>query len=60
MFHFTEFGKCVHHTDTYSGFQWATTLNYEKTDSVIAHLLEAMAIKGISVQIQTDNGPACL
>ena len=30
----------------------------EKADSVIAHLLEIMAIMGISAQIRADNGPA--
>ena len=61
VFHFTEFGKLkyVHHTiDTYSEFQWATALVPEKTDSVITHLLEVMAIMGVPIQIKTDNGPA--
>ena len=60
VFHFSEFGKLkyVHHTiDTYSGFQWATALSSEKTDSVITYLLEVMAIMGIPAQIKTDNGP---
>ena len=60
-FHFTEFRKlkCVHHTvDTHSRFQWAIALSSEKTDSVIIHLLEIMAIMGITVQIKTDNAPA--
>ena len=54
VFHFTEFGKLkyVHHTiDNYSGFQWATALSSEKADLVITHLLEVMAIMGISAQI---------
>ena len=61
VFHFTEFGKLkyVYHTiDTYSGFQWATALSSENTDSVITHLLAAMAIMGIPAQIKTDNGSA--
>ena len=61
VFHFAEFGKLkyVHHTiGTYSGFQWATALSSEKTDSVITHLLEDMAIMGIPAQIKIDNGPA--
>ena len=44
VFHFTEFGKLkyAHHTiDTYSGFQWA--------DSVNTHLLKVMAIMGIPI-----------
>ena len=60
VFHFVEFGKLkyAHHiTDTYSGFQWAIALSSEKTDSVITHLLEVMAIIGIPAQIKTDNGP---
>ena len=60
VFHFTEFGnlKYVHHTiDTYSSFQWATALSSEKTDSVIMHLLVAMAKMGIPAQIKADNGP---
>ena len=51
MFHFTEFGKLkyVRQTiDTYSDFQWATALSSEKADSVIMHLLEVMAIMGIT------------
>ena len=61
VFHFAEFGKLkyVHHTiDAYSGFQWDTPLSSEKADSVITHLLQVMAIMGISAQIKTDNGPA--
>ena len=42
----------------YSWFQWATALCSEKADSVITHLLEVMAILGISIQIKTHNGPA--
>ena len=33
-------------------------LSSERGDSVITHLLEVMAIMGISTQIKTDNGPA--
>lgn len=58
MFHFAGFGKLkfVHHTtDTHSEFQWATALNSEKTDSVNIHLLEVMAIMGVTVQIKTEN-----
>ena len=33
-------------------------LKLSKTDSVITHLLEVMAIMGIPTQIKTDNGPA--
>ena len=61
LFHFAEFGKLkyrCHAINTYSGFQWATALSSEKTDSVITHLLEVMAIMGIPVQIKTDNAPA--
>jgi hypothetical protein len=61
-FYFTEFGKLkylCHTIYTYSGFQWAIiTLASEKADSIITHLLEVMAIMGISTQIKTDNGPA--
>lgn len=58
VFHLTEFEKLryMHHTiDTYSEFQWATTLNSERADSVVIHLLAIMAIMGISLQIKTDN-----
>ena len=58
VFHFAEFRKLkyVHHTiDTQSGFQWTTALSSEKADSVIAHLLEAMATVSIPAQIKTDN-----
>lgn len=34
--------------DMYSGLQWASALSCEKTDSVITHLLKAMAINGHS------------
>ena len=47
VFHFVKFEKLkyVQHTiDTYSGFQWATTLSYKKVDLVITHLLEIMVI----------------
>ena len=56
-----EFGKLkyVHHTiDTYSGFQWAIVISYEKADSVITHLLEVMAIMGIFAPMKKDNGSA--
>ena len=55
MFHFAEFGKLkyVQHTiDTCSDFQWASALHSEKADSVITHLLEVMAFKGIPTQIR--------
>ena len=61
VFHFAEFENLeyVHHTiDTYSEFQWATALGFEKADSVITQLLEVMAIMGIPVKIKTDNAPA--
>ena len=49
----------MHHTiGTYSGFQWSTVLASEKTDSVITHFLEVMAIMEISIQIKMDNGLA--
>ena len=47
VFHFAEFGKLkyVYHTiNTYSGFQWASSLNSEKADSEISQLLEIMII----------------
>ena len=50
MFYFKEFGKLkyVNYTiDTYSGFQCAIALSSEKTDLVITHLLEIMALMGI-------------
>ena len=43
---------------THSGFQWPTTLSSKKADCEIIHLLEIMAITGISEQIKTDNAPA--
>lgn len=54
VFHFAEFGKLnyVHHT---SGFQWASTLSSGKAGSEISHLLEVMAILGISVQVKNDS-----
>ena len=58
FFHFTEFGKLkyVHHTiDTHSGFQWATALASEKSDSVITHLLAVMVIMGIPTQIKMEQ-----
>ena len=61
IFHFAEFGKLkyvCHTIDRYAGFKWTTALSSEKPDSVITHLLEVMAIKGIPVQIKTDNSPA--
>ena len=33
-------------------------MSSEKTDLVITHLLEVMAIMGIPAQIKTDNDPA--
>ena len=35
-----------------------TALNSENADSVITHLLEAMAIIGLCVEIKIDNDPA--
>lgn len=61
VFHFAEFDKSkyVHHTIfTYSECKWATALSSEKANSVIAHLLKAMAIMKTPVQIKTDNVPA--
>lgn len=58
VFHFGQLKYVYHTIDTYSGFQRATALSSEKADSVITHLLEVMAIMGISVQIKTDNVPA--
>lgn len=46
--------------DTFSGFQWATSLSSKKADPVIAHLLEGMVIMGAPVQIKTDNALAYL
>ena len=50
VFHFVEFGKLkyvLHIIDTYSGFQWPTALSSAKTDSLITHILEVLAIMGI-------------
>ena len=58
VFHFTEFGNLKYVYHTFSRFQWATALGSEKADSVIAHLLEVMAIMGIPVQFKTDNALA--
>lgn len=61
VFHFVEFGKLKyarHTTGTYLGFQWETALSSVKSDYVIIHLLEVMAIIAIPVQIKTDNAPA--
>lgn len=52
----TEFGKleCVHQTiDMYLGFQWVTIFTFEKSDSIITHVLEIMAIIGLP--IKTDK-----
>lgn len=52
VFHLREFVKLkyVHPTtDTYSGFQWATTLASEKVVSVITHLLEERIHKEIKM-----------
>lgn len=49
VLHFAELGKlkCIHHTiDSYSGFQWASVLNSEKADSLIAYLWQVMATMG--------------
>lgn len=49
----------VHYTiDTFSGFQRAITLSFEKTGSIIMCLLEFMTIIGIPVQIKANNAPA--
>ena len=45
-------------TDIYSEFQWAAVLSSEKADSIATHLLEAMPIMGVQVQINTHNAPA--
>ena len=61
MFHFAKFGILIyvcHTIDIYSGFQWATALSLEKTDSVITHLLDVIVIMGIPIQIKTDNATA--
>jgi hypothetical protein len=58
VFHFADRGKLkyVQHTiDTYSGFQWASAVSSEKTDSVNTHLLQVMAILEIPLQIKTGN-----
>ena len=55
MFYFVEFGKLkhVHHTvNTYSGFQWATTLSSEKADLVMIHLLVVTAFMGIPAHVK--------
>lgn len=44
--------------DTYSRFQWASALSSKKADSKITHLLEAMVIVGIPIQIESDNALA--
>ena len=43
---------------TYSCFQWAFAFSLENADSVITHLLEVMAIMGITARIKTDNATA--
>ena len=56
--YFAEFGKLkyVHHiVYTYSGFQWATALSTEKTNSIITIHQKLIAIMDIPVQIKTDN-----
>jgi transposase InsO family protein len=57
----SKFGKqkYVHHSiDTYSKFQWVTTLTKEKADAIILHLLEAFNVRGIPHTIKTDNASA--
>ena len=52
VFHFAESGKLKFRKniiDTYSECQSTTGLNSEKSDSVIVHVLEIMAIIGIPV-----------
>ena len=52
VFHFVEFGqlKCEYHTiDTFSGFQWATALKFEKVESVMS---KVMVIMGMPVQLR--------
>ena len=44
-----------HTIDTYLGFQWATALASEKSDSVITHLLAVMVIMGIPTQIKMEQ-----
>ena len=59
-FNFAESGKLkyVHYTiDAYSGFQRATALSSEKTNSTIAYLLKVMVFMGIPIQIKTGNAP---
>lgn len=46
--------------DTYSRIHRVTALTSGKTDSVMTHLLEVMAIMGIPIQIKIDNASACL
>ena len=61
VFHFTEFSKLIYvlcYRHTYSGFQQATALTSEKSDSVIMHLLEVIVMMGIPTQIKIDNAPA--
>lgn len=50
VFHLTELEKLkyIHLTiDVNCGFQWTAAVSPEKTDSIFAHLLEAMAVMGI-------------
>ena len=46
--------------NAYSGFQWATASNTKKADSTVLHVLAAMAIIRILIQITTDNAPVCV
>lgn len=63
VLHLVEFGKLlyVHHNiNACSGLQWATALNTKKADSAVPHILAAMVILRILVQIKTDNAPVCV
>lgn len=60
VLYLVEFGKLlyVHHNiNACSGLQWATALNTKKADSAVPHILAAMVILRILVQIKTDNAP---
>ena len=60
VFHFVEFGELkyvhvlIHHTtDSYSGFQWASALSFEKAET--PHFLKMMAILEILLQTEADD-----
>jgi transposase InsO family protein len=58
VFYFVEFGKLkLVYIDTYSRFQWATTLSSEKADSVTVHLLEVMPIMRIQNKLRMAMSP---